>query len=68
MLCKHLSILYKNIKKNQIQDIQWFDFKYGIYFMNETGFFVFSRVWSTSEFLKPVEWILHFLWVLNMFL
>ena len=31
-----------------IKDIEWFDVEYGIYFMNETGIFIFSRVQGTS--------------------
>ena len=27
-----------------IEDIEWLDDEYGLYFTNETGFFIFSRV------------------------
>ena len=36
----------------QILDIQWFDVECGIYFTSETGFFIFSRVQSTSEIME----------------
>ena len=37
-----------------IEDIQWFDVEYGIYFTSETWYFIFSRVRNTREnvFLK----------------
>ena len=35
--------------ENRIEDIQCFDVEYGIYFMSETGFFIFSRVRSSSQ-------------------
>ena len=30
--------------EKQIEDIQWFDVDYGIYFTSETGFLIFSQV------------------------
>ena len=35
-----------------IQEIQWFDVEYGIYFTSETGFLIFSRVQSTIPVLR----------------
>ena len=37
------------INKKCIEGSQWFDVEYGIYFTRETGFFIFSRMRSTSE-------------------
>ena len=31
------------------EDIQWFDFEYGLYFTSKIGFSIFSRVRSKSE-------------------
>ena len=35
-----------------VEDIQWFDVEYGIYCTSETGYFLFSRLWSTSENIR----------------
>ena len=32
-----------------IEDYQWFDVEYGIYFTRKTGFFILSRVQSTVK-------------------
>ena len=56
---QHLDISYmlstpssehlKVIGHIKIEDIQWFVVEYGIYFMSEPGYLIFSRVRSMSE-------------------
>ena len=36
-------------KEKDIEDIQWFDVEYRIYFTSVTGYVIFSRVQCTSE-------------------
>ena len=62
-----------------IEDIEWLDDEYGLYFTNKTGFFIFSRVkisrksFLTSEInifiVKSLNFLfITFLWFFNMIL
>ena len=41
--------IHTKLKTKYKVDNQWLDAEYGIYFTNETGFFLFSRLQSKSE-------------------
>ena len=41
-----------NMRYKIMEDIQWLEVEYAIYFMFETGFFIFSWKRSTREILK----------------
>ena len=47
----HVCEMHK-VKEKYIEDIQWFDVEYGIYFTSKTGFIIFSRVQNINEILS----------------
>ena len=47
----HVCEMHK-VKEKYIEDIQWFDVEYGLYFTSKTGFFIFSRVQNINETLS----------------